>query len=193
MKKLIAAVLATFSLAAAAQVTGTVSYEYGNVAGVKNASVQEVVTTIAVPTALGVFDAGIIGNRARASGVQDDTLGFELAYSNSVKLTHGTLMGRAAVGRLNQVDPSGSGFAGNLQFFTLTGEFSAPVAPRLGAFVAYRHLNTFDSVGDTAQNRVAAGVDFAAMKNLSVRTGVFHSRELGGAVNGLQVALTYGF
>lgn len=193
MKKLIAAVLATFSLAAFAQVTGTVSYEYGNVAGVKNASVQEMVTTLAVPTSLGVFDAGIIANRARASGLQDDTLGFEVAYSNSVKLSAGSVMGRVAVGRLNQVDPTGSGFAGNLQFYTLTGEFNAPLSSKLGAFVAYRHLNTFDSAGDTAQNRLTAGVDFSAMKNLSVRTGVFHSRELGGAVNGLQVALTYGF
>ena len=190
LKNLLATLaLVAFASTASAGTTAFVGYDYNAKAG-GSGSTQEVAAGVAVDTKIGRFDGALVGNRYRAAR-EDDSLGFEVGYSNGVKLAAGNLAGRVGFGRKNQIDCAGGGFKGNLQYYTLGAEFTAPLTSNLGGFVGYQHKNGTNTV--FAENRVSAGVDLALSKNASARVGYAYTTCGGLTFNGVTTALAYQF
>lgn len=191
-KTILALALATAASFAAAQ---TISSTFDSDHGVRNSgeAKKELSTKLAFDTKYGTFDGVIIGNRQKSAAGTDNALGFELGYSRDLKLDAGAIVGRAAYGRLNQVDPNGGGYTGNLQYYSLSAEYRLGIAQDTIGFVGVRHRNTFNSVGDTAQNRFTVGAEYKLSRDLTVRAGLAHTLEGGKNYNGIITSIAYRF
>lgn len=192
MKKLITAVALAASAAyatAGVSVFGTYDYDRVNSSG----SYTEAHVGAALATKLGTFDAAVVGARINA-GAYDDALGFEVGYTNGLKLGAVSVKGRVGYGRLNQVDTVARGFTGaNTEYYSLAAEAGLPLTQSVSAFVGYRHRNGLDAQTPAAQNRYTAGVDVALTKSLAVRAGVAHTRQAGAEASGVTTAVSYKF
>lgn len=184
MKKALIAILALSASAAfAQQVTGFTKYDYDKAVN-DGGTVQELAVGVAVGTSIGTFDAAAVGNRYSFGSVENVT-GSEFGYSNGVNLLAGKVVGRAALGQRNGVP------GGNVRYYSLGAEFTAPVTEKLGVFAGYRHRNStnFKSV----ENRYVVGVDYAVTKNLAARVGYATTKRDGVSFNGVTSALSYAF
>lgn len=192
MKKLaLAAVLAAAVSTASAGVTvfGTYDYDRVNSSG----SYTEANIGAALNTKLGTFDASIVGARINA-GAYDDALGFEVGYTNGLKLGAVGLKGRVGYGRLNQVDTVARGFTGaNTEYYSLAAEAGLPLTQSVSAFVGYRHRNGLDAETPAAQNRYTAGIDVKLSPSLAVRLGAAHTRQAGAEASGVTTAVSFKF
>lgn len=184
-KTLLSAVLALASVAASASVTGFTTYDANNFAGSKTKT-HEVNVGAAMSTVYGTFDLAGVYNQVD-TGARDHQAGFEVGYSNGIKLGQFNLTGRAALGRNNFVAGE------NTQFYSLAGELSVPLTSgAVTGFVGYRHRNYFNV--DGVENRYSVGADIAVTKKLDVRVGYAHTT-FGGDVkaNGVVTAVSYKF
>ena len=188
MKKFaLAAALAIAATTASAGVTAFATLDYDNAnAGQGLNSAYEGVAGAALDTKFGTFDAGVVGRRVKAAGA-DESLGFEVGYTNGLKLGAVGIKGRAAYGRVNQVA------TGNTAYYSLAAEAGLPLTSNVSAFVGYRHRNGLNAETAAAANRYTAGVDVTLAKNIGVRVGYAHSRVAGVTSNGLTSAVSYKF
>lgn len=193
-KSLIAAALAAASFAASAGVTGFVSYDYDRDLE-KNKpwfSQHETIVGAKLGTSLGTVDGGIVV-RQLVTGVRDDNLGFELGYTNGLKLGPVGVTGRVAYGRVNQVDTTGGGFTGNSEYYSLAAEAALPVTSTVTAFAGFRHRNGLEADTPAASNRYTVGADVTLTKSLGLRVGYAHTRQAGLIFNGVTTAVSYKF
>ena len=190
MKKTLTLIALSAALSASAQVTSlsaTVGASYDSVAGGSGFRAGSAIGLVAV-TPVGVFDGSVTGQTNRF-GAEDDVLGFDVGYSNGLKLTSGTLTGRVGYGRRNQVN-----VGDNVEFYSLGAEFAAPVAKNVGVFVGYRHRNTTRTdVSNFAENRWAAGADYQLNSKIGIRAGLSRTTVGGTKMNGALAAVTYKF
>lgn len=194
LKKLLATLalsLASVSSFAAGPVIGA-TYDFDRANGDGYRGTHEAKVSIAQPTSLGTFDAGLLGARYRGVRTTDDANGFELGYSNGLAVGRVGLTGRLGYGRMNQIDANGGGFTGNTNYWSGAVEASTPVVGSLNAFAGYRHRNGFGSALQ-AQNRYTLGVDYAVNKSVALRAGYAHTRQGTLVYNGLTTAATYNF
>lgn len=192
MKKfaLALAILAA-STAASAQVVGFTSYDYLSRAG-KAGDQQEASVGVALGTKYGTFDGAVVGNRYRL-GTDDKTLGFEVGYTNGLKLGSVDLDGRVAYGRKNQVAKTGI-LKENVQYYALEAEVSVPVTKAVTAFAGYGTRQVFDSgKASLSSNRVEAGLKVDLTKDLAIAAGYAHVTERGDKFNGVTTAVAYKF
>jgi len=194
MKKFaLATALAIASFTASAGVTVFGTYDYDRAEGGALKTYTEANIGAALETKLGTVDGSVVVGRLNA-GAYDDALGFEVGYTNGLKLGNVGLKGRAAYGRLNQVDTTGAGgFTGNTEYYSLAAEAGLPVSSTVSGFVGYRHRNGLESDTPSVQNRYSAGVDLTVAKGLAVRVGVAHTRQDGEKFNGVTTAVSYKF
>ncbi len=193
MKKTIfAAVLALTAVAATAQTTAFATYDYDRAnKGQGWKSQHEAAVGVQLPTSIGTFEAAVLG-RQLVTRVRDDNAGFELGYTNGIKLGAVNVDGRITYGRLNQVDLRNHAFKGNSSFVSYGVEASTALTPTVGAFAGFRLRDGIN--GDTPeQQRYTVGLDVRVSKELAVRAGVAHSREAGVVYNGLTTAVSYSF
>jgi hypothetical protein len=191
MKKiLIAASMAVFAISASAGVTAFSAYDYQRVNG--SNTYTEARIGAAVDTKLGAFDATAVGARIN-TGTYDDALGFEVGYTNGLKLGPIGLQGRLGYGRLNQVNTVGGGFTGaNTEYYSLAAEAVTPLMQNMSAFVGFRHRNGLDAQTPAANNAYSAGVDVMFGK-VGVRVGATHVRQASEKFTGVITAVTYKF
>jgi hypothetical protein len=194
MKKLFTlAALALAVSAASAGVTGFTTYDYDRANEGQGSwkSQHEAHVGAAVTTKFGTVDAAVVG-RQLVTTKRDDNLGFELGYSNGLKLGPVAVAGRVAYGQINQVDTRTGGFSGNSAYYSLAAEGSMKVNADVSAFAGYRFRG--DANGDTPlQNRFTVGADLAVAKNVSARVGYAFTKQAGVNYNGLTTALSYKF
>lgn len=183
MKKVLLAALALSASAAFAQVTGFTKYDYDHAIN-DGGSSQELAVGAAIATSVGTFDAAVVGNRYSLGAVENVT-GSEFGYSNGLGLQAGKVTGRLAVGQRN------GGAIGNVRYYSLGAEFTAPLTQNVGAFVGYRHRNStnFKSV----ENRYTVGVDYSLSTNVSARLGYATTKRDGVSFNGVTTAVSYAF
>lgn len=195
MKKvLVATIFAAASYSATAgnltAFTG-LNYDRAN-SGQAFQSQYELTAGAALSTKLGVVDAALMGTQLNSVG-RDDTVGFEVGISRGMRLGKFDLTGRAAYGRMNQVDTNGGGFSGNAQYYSLSAEASTAVAKNLTGFVSFRHRNGLNADAPAYANRYAIGGQMALGKNASVRLGYSHTRQADQTFNGLVSSINYKF
>lgn len=194
MKKTFTALaLAALATAASAGVTGFTTYDYDRANAGQGSwkSQHEVQVGVAVDTKLGTFDGSVVG-RQLVTSVRDDNLGFELGYTNGVKLGTVAVKGRLAYGQINQVDTTTGGFSGNSSYYKVGVEAALPLTSTVTSFAGYRF--TGDANGDTPlQNRFTVGADVALTKNLALRAGYAFTKQNGLNMNGLTTAVSYKF
>jgi hypothetical protein len=195
MRKIItsAALLLAVSASMAAP-SVNISYDYdranGGQAGWKS---QHVVKTgVSLPTALGTVDASLVGQQL-VTGVRDNGAGFELGYTNGIKLGGFGLKGRAAYGRVNLIDVGGGGFSGNGQYYSLAAEASMPVTKSVTGFAGYRYTHGLNANTPVAADRFTVGADVALSKTVSLRAGYAFTEQAGFKMNGLTTAISTKF
>jgi hypothetical protein len=193
MKKIIiiAGLLSVVTLASASS-TGLVAvaaYEANFAAG-RYGSTQELSTGLAYTNMCGTFDGSIVGNRYTL-GKNDSTLGFEIGYSNQVKLPVGVLVGRVGYGRKNDVNYSAGTFNQNLQYYNFGAEYQFLILANITGIAGVRHENAVDSV-PYIENRILIGADFALTNKVNARVGITHSTG-GNTYNGITTAISYKF
>lgn len=195
MKKFLAIATLCFSTASAFAVGPTVGLGYDLDVARNNSrnfdTAQEVRLSVAQPTKFGTVDAALLGARFRGVGA-DDANGFELGYKNGFAYKGIGVFGRAAYGRLNQIDPNGGGFTGNSGYLSLGAEGQLPLDSRTNVFAGYRHRNSFGSDMYT-QNRYSVGLDYAVTSSVEVRVGYAHTRQAGLKFNGVTANISYSF
>jgi opacity protein-like surface antigen len=189
------ATLALLAIAttASAGVTAFTTYDYDRANEGQGAwkSQHEAHVGAALGTKFGTVDAAVVG-RQLVTNKRDDNLGFELGYSNGLKLGAVGLTGRVAYGQINQVDTKIGGFSGNSAYYSLAAEASTPLASTVTGFVGYRFRG--DANGDTPlQNRFTVGADVALAKNVALRAGYAFTKQNGVNYNGLTTAVSYKF
>jgi hypothetical protein len=186
MKKTLLAATLLAATSAFAGVTGFTSYDYDNANDGQGAAryQQEVHVGAALGTKLGTFDGAVVGRRATA-GAADDQGGFELGYSNGLKLGAVSVTGRAAYGRLNQVS------GGNFEYYSLGAEASLPITSTVTGFAGYRFRDA--TGGGNIQNRFTVGADFALTKAIALRAGYAFTKQDGLNFNGLTTAVAVKF
>lgn len=185
----IAAILATASVSAhAAGTTAFANYEFGRAEG--GTGVQyEMIVGASQLTTVGTFDLGLKHNRFTS---KDRSNGFEIGYSNGIRVGQVDLQGRVAYGRDNNIDAGGGGFTGNSQYWSVGAEASTPLTTDVRGFVGARHRNALNS--DTPnQNRYTVGVDYSITKALTVRAGFAHYRQDRIKFNGVTTGVSYAF
>lgn len=194
MKKTFAVfVLAAFTAVASAGPMAFVTYDYDSANGnVALKSQQETQVGLAVNTQLGTFDGSVV-ERQLLTGVRDNGLGFEVGYTNGIKLGRVDLKGRAAYGRVNQLNTRGGGFTGNSQYYSLGAEASLPVTNTITGFVGYRFRDGLNAATPAVQNRFTIGADFAINENIALRAGYAFTKQAGQTFNGLTAAVAYTF
>ena len=194
MKKLLATLVlsvASVTALAAGPVVG-VQYDMDRANGNGFKAAHEVKVSLAQETALGTFDAGLLGIRNQGARSNDAANGFELGYGNGFAYGKYGVKARAAFGRLNQIDPNGGGFTGNTGYWSAAVEGAMPVTQTVNGFVGYRHRNSFGD-GMITQNRYTLGVDYAATKTIALRAAYAHTRQGVLVYNGLQAGVSYNF
>lgn len=193
MKKIFT--LAALALAATLASAGTVgftTYDYDRYTGSGPWNSQhEVQVGVATTTKLGTFDGSVVVGQLVTS-VRDDTLGFELGYSNGIKLGAVALKGRVSYGVKNQVNISFPGYDGNSEYYGLAAEAGLPLSPTVTAFGGYRYRAGFGS-DPLNQNRYTIGADFKVAPNVALRAGYAYTNQNGVGFNGLTTAIVYGF
>lgn len=182
---LIAASLLAFTAVSSAAIVGTTQYTFSHAT---SGSIQELQTGLKVDTPIGKLDGAVVGDRYHFGKV-DNVLGFELGYSNDLKLGAGSLAGRVAYGRKNLVNVDGV-YSKNLQYISLSGEFHAPITKVITGYTGYEHRRV---LGGTVENRLSAGAEFNLTKSLSTRVGYQHASIAGKNFNGLVTSVSYAF
>lgn len=187
MKIALAAILAIAATTASAGPTAfvTADHSFDDTSKGTRFTSTEVATGAAFGTKVGTVDGALLARRTSATR-SDDSLGFEVGYTNGLKVGGLNINGRAAYGRLNQVA------AGNVAYYSLAAEVTTPLAPNVTAFAGYRHRNGLNAETTTA-NRVSAGVALALTKQVGVRIGYAHDQAGATSTSGITTALTYGF
>lgn len=192
-KTILALTLMAATAAASANVTAFVKADYANAnSGQPLHSQYEVATGAALKTTLGTLDAALLGQRIKTR-IEDDGLGFELGYSNGLKLGTVKVTGRVSYGRVNQLRTRVAGFKGNTEFYGIEAEAALPVTKGITAFVAARHRNGIDTDTPAAANRLTVGADIAVTKGITARVGYSHTKQNNVNLNGLTTAVTYAF
>lgn len=224
-KTLILATLALASLAASAvEVTGTVKYDYDRFENTPTwLSQHNVVVGAKVGFgAAGAVDAGFVTNQI-VTGTRSNQVGYELGYSNGLKIGSLGLSGRIAYRHqdLNNAATAGSivgvAFAnaidGSLNQTRYSVEVTYPLSSTVTGFVGGEHISTRTSgrllalatdgevvvaavvqgAVDTSANRFTVGADFVLSKNLSLRAGYAYAKSEGYRSNGLTTAVSYKF
>jgi hypothetical protein len=195
MKKLFTlAALALAVSAASAGVTGFTTYDYDRANAGQGVwkSQHEAHVGAAVTTKFGTVDAAVVG-RQLVTNKRDDNLGFELGYSNGLKLGSLAVTGRAAYGQINQVDTKTGGFSGNSEYYSLASEASLPLCASATGFVGFRYRHGLNAQTPSVQDRYTVGADVALAKNVSARVGYAFSKQAGYTMNGLTTAVSYKF
>jgi hypothetical protein len=195
-KTFLAAILAAASFAAAADVTGFVSYDYDrqfNQGQKPWFSQHESVVGGVLNTKVGAFDGGLVV-RQLVTSKRDDALGFEVGYTTlSMALGPVSVSARVGAGRVNQVDVGGGGFTGNASYYSVGAEATMPVAHNITAFAGFRHRNGINDGGPAASNRVTVGTDLEFTKSVSLRVGYAQTWQNGTTLNGVTSAVSYKF
>lgn len=186
MKKTLLAVTLLAATSAFAGVTGFASYDYDNAnAGQGTARYQqEAQVGVALSTKLGTFDGSAVGRRSTTAAA-DDQGGFELGYTNGLKLGAVAVKGRVAYGRLNQVA------GGNFEYYSLAAEAGLPITKTVTGFAGYRFRDA--TGGGNIQNRFTVGADLALTKNIALRAGYAFTKQDGLNFNGLTTAVAVKF
>jgi hypothetical protein len=191
-KTLLALALAATTFAASAGVTAFTTYDYSVAEHGAWQSQHEVHLGAAVDTKLGTVDAAVVG-RQLVTSTRDNNLGYEIGYSNGLKIGKIGFTGRAAYGRVNQVDLKTGSSSGNNQYYSLAAEASAPVVDGTSAFVGYRMRNGLNSATPAVQNQVSLGLDFKVAKSSTLRTGFTAATQNGGTSYGATTGLSVKF
>lgn len=196
MKKILAmAALAVAAVSAnAAGLTGFATYDYDRANAGQGSwkSQHEVKTGVALGTQFGTVDAAVVG-RQLVTNVRDDNLGFEVGYSNGLKLGTVSLTGRAAYGQINNVDLRTAQFSGNSSYYSLEAVGSMPVTDTLSVFAGFRHRNGLNVATPAYSNRTTVGVDYALNKSVVLHAGYAFTKQADVNYNGLTTAVSYKF
>lgn len=190
-KSLIAAAfLATTS--AFAQTTAFTTYDYDRKDGGSFFSQHELHMGLAQTTSIGTFDGALVGRQLVTSG-RDDNFGFELGYSNGVKLGKVTVTGRLGFGQINGVNAGGGGFTGNSEYWSAGVEATLPITNGVTGFTSFRHRNGMNADTVSASNRTAVGAEVALTKSIALRAGYASMWQEGYRTDGLTTAVSYKF
>lgn len=194
MKKSLIAVTLLAATSAFAGITATTSYDYDNVNSSKNklTAQHEGTLGLAYGTKFGTVDAAVTGRRLDTAN-NDYNLGFEVGYTNGIKLGAVNLKGRAAYGRFNQVETKTAGFSGNSSYYSLAAEASTPITKQVTAFGGVRMRNGINAETPGISTRYTAGVDVAVVKGLTARVGYAFTKQEGLNLNGITTAVSYAF
>jgi hypothetical protein len=190
---MILAAAAMIGTAAMAETTGISSYDYLVKAGDNKASIQEAKLGLAQDTSVGKFDGVLILNEYRL-GTRDDTIGFEVGYSNGLPLQYGLLTGRVAYGRKDQVANKGSFAVDNVQYYSLGAQFVAPVVTDVQVVIGYDYNRSFGSgSAKYIADKYTVGVNYAVTKDVTVNGAYVRELFSGDAYNGVSLGLSYKF
>ena len=145
-------------------------------------------------TSYGSFDAALLGRELVSSKNRDNNVGFEVGYSNGMKLGPVSLTGRAAFGRINLVNGKAAvlSYKGNSEYLSVGAEGGLRLTPDVSAFVGYRFTDGLNAV-TPIQNRVTAGADVSLTKQVGLRVGYLHDVQIGTKLNGVTTSLSYKF
>jgi hypothetical protein len=184
MKKTVfGAVLALAAVAAsAADLTGFVKYDYDKAESVALSNHLGAVGVKAAYGAAGAVDVAVLGDRSYTPGRQTQA-GYEIGYSNGVKLGAVGLNGRVAFAHLIETKTDA---------FRVAAEGTLPVTQTVTAFAGVEH---FREDNTAVANRFTVGADFAVSKAVSIRAGVARTNVTGSSLvgNGLTTAVSYKF
>lgn len=191
-KTFLAAALAFAAVGAFAQ-TVSVEYNYNNVAGQDQYN-QYGYVGMAMPTAVGVFDAGLQGVWTTTQHFGTDRArGYEVGYGYPLSLGTVRLSPRIAYGQMNKIDPAGSGFQLNARYYLASLEASKNIAGNLGGYVAVSHMNGLNGDSVARANRLQFGVDYTLTPQMGVRLGLSTQKFGDTQQNGAVVIGTYSF
>lgn len=186
-KTLLAAVLLSVAgLASAGDLTGTVKYDYDKASGNADASLHRVTTGLKYDFGtVGAVDGGYVAAQARLGGATGNGQGYEIGYSNGVKLGSVALSGRLSFSQL-------SFDAAKIDVAKAEVGAALPITDRLSLTGGFEHLRmTRDA--DAIANRGLVGVDYALTKQLSLRAQYARTWSEGDTANGLTTAVSYKF
>lgn len=198
-KTLLALALVATSFAAAAQVTGTVKYDYDRAedSAVYGAG-HRVTTSLAYGFgSFGAVDAGYVAGQLVVGGNRVNGNGFDIGYSNGVKLGNVGVNARIGYSELRSGRVQGFG-SGTLARTSVAVEGTLPVTKSVTAVAGYEYNDVRIRaggalLGEGHGDRFTVGADLAVSKNLSVRALYARSRALGQDANGLTTAVSYKF
>lgn len=194
MKKTITALsLALAAVAASANVTAFATYDYNRDIESDKPWLSQHETHFGASYAhrYGTFDGSLIGSQQVTSS-RDNGTGFEIGYTNGIKLGPVTTTGRVGYGRINGLSQdAGAGFSDTVEYLSLAVEGAMPLVENIGGFVGFRHRN---GLNDTpSANRFTIGVDLAVAKNVALRVGYAQTWQNGYDLNGVTSAISYRF
>lgn len=190
MKKIFATiVLASLATAASAQLTGTAKYDFDRLEG-GAVTLHRGTVGLKYTGAYGSVDGGAVSGQLRTDIGSITANGFEIGYSNSLKLGTITTTGRVGYSELRT-----SG--GQLDRTSVSVEGSLPITKTVNGVVGYEYndlrLKAFGGVAEGTAHRYTVGADVALTKTVGLRALYAISRSEGENANGLTAALTYKF
>lgn len=201
MKKIFATLaLAALATAASAQVTGSVKYDYDRVeSGAVYGAGHRITTGLqyGLGGALGAVDAGFVAGQLVIGGNRANANGFDIGYSNGIKLGTVGLNGRVGYSELRSGRVQGIG-SGVLARTSVAVEGTLPVTTTVTAIAGYEYSDIRVSgngslLADGSANRFTVGAEVAVTKNVSVRAVYARTRAEGQDANGLTTAVSYKF
>lgn len=187
MKKslLAAALLSLAGLASAGELSGTVKYDYDKMDG-GDASLHRVTTGLKYDFGtVGAVDGGFVASQARLGGKSANGQGYEVGYSNGLKVGPVALTGRLSFSQLS-FDPA------RIDVYKAEVGAALPVTTNLSLVGGYEHIQ-LKRDADAIANRGIIGVDYAITKQLSVRAQYARTWSEGDTANGLTTAVSYKF
>lgn len=224
MKKILTtAILVLSAMAASAQVTGTVKYDYDNFEGSPWLSMHRAVTGLKYDFgALGAIDGGL-ATAQKVTNVRSNLIGYDVGYSNGFAVGPVGLNARLSYQHLNYKDVAIAqnqnvlalgGFDGFINNLSLAVTGSMKVTDSVTGFVGAEHIQSKQNgnvsvarvynqvvtdgfkatINDkTSINRLTVGADFALTKQLDARVGYARTFADGRQANGLTTAVSYKF
>lgn len=190
MKKIFATlVLAAMATAASAQLTGTAKYDFDRLEG-GDITVHRGTVGLKYTGVYGAVDGAVASGQLRTPIGDNTANGFEIGYSNGLKLGQFTTTGRIGYSELRTT-------GGGLDRTSLSVETSLPLTKSISGVAGYEYndirLKAFGQVAEDTANRFTIGADFAVTKNISLRALYAVTRTEGENANGLTAAVSYKF
>lgn len=195
MKKILTAIaLATAALSASAT-TLVVEYDWNAIKG-KPAGYshnQYYYVGLIEQTSIGTFDVGAQTTRAFVAGnTVDNARGYEVGYSYPLSYDKLTITPRIAYGRLGNIE-GGLGTMLNAKYYMPSIELSYSLAPKVGVFTSFSHMNGINADSVVRANRVMVGVDYAFTKEFALRSALSTNKFGDLRQNGVVLIGAYTF
>ncbi len=196
MKKILTA-LALASAAMTASATGiVVEYDWNRYQGQPAGANHNVYGYVGIvqPTKFGTFDAGLQATKTYTAGFAADRAnGWEVGYSLPLTIGKFGVIPRIAYGSMANINPAGTGYDLHARYYMPSVEVNYALAPALGVYTSFSHMNGVNADSIARSNRVQAGVDFTLTKSFAVRTGYSYAKFADTPQSGLVVVGTYSF